>query len=323
MAVQAGGAWLVAVAIGVSATGAHAGQSWFGEAAAMPSGETISVEPFVGYLRGTSTEYVNNTANPKLRLSRLDWNVDAVTVGGRVAVRPIDGLTVRGRFWAAVAADAEMKDFDWFSGYAGAKSWTHRSEHPDTQVPKAWQADVSVAVNLIEAEDVTLTGIAGFRHYNVKYRANGGSFVYSEKAFRDTTGTFPAGQLGIAYEQWWDTPYIGLGAFYRADEISVGAEVIGSPFVMARDKDYHSLRSTLFKETYAPSGMMGAAVSAEYHLTSSVSLVGRLEYQRYFEAHGPTKMYDGATGTFRRFPKPAGGAEADALTVTAGVKARL
>lgn len=286
-------------------------------------GETISIEPFVGYLRGTSTENVYTAASPKNKVSQLEWNLDAVTVGGRVAVRPIDGLTVRGRFWAAVASGADMTDYDWLGGYQGKSSWTDKSTHPDTRVPKAWQGDISASVVLLDGEDVAVTGIAGYRHYNVKYRANGGSYIYSVNAFRDAVGNFTPGRLGIAYEQWWDTPYFGFGVHYRGDDLSVSTEIFGSPFTYSRDKDLHALRSTLFKETFEPFGMFGANLAVEYRLSSMWSVAGRFEYQRYMEAKGSTKIYDATTGLAVTLPKPSAGAEADTMHVTLGVKAKL
>jgi outer membrane protease len=132
-------------------------------------GETVSIEPIVGYLRGSSGEYVYNTGNSNQKLSQLDWNINALAVGGRVAIRPSDWFTVRGRFWATVASDGEMTDYDWLAGYFGKNSWTDRSVHPDTKLAKAWQGDLSIAVPYYASEDLALTIIAGYRHYDVKY----------------------------------------------------------------------------------------------------------------------------------------------------------
>jgi outer membrane protease len=287
------------------------------------SGESVSVEPFVGYLRGTSTENVYDPTSRRYKVSQLDWNVDAVTVGGRVALRPLDGLTLRGHFWTAVASDGAMTDRDWLGGSQGSNNWTHRSIHPDTRIPKAWQADVSAAYAFYQDNDVAVAALAGFRHYEVRYRANGGSYVYSQNGFRDLSGNFTPGQLGIAYQQWWDTPYIGMGAYYRSDDLSVSTELYGSPFTFTRDKDYHALRYTIFKENFSTTGMVGANLTVEYKITPMISIAGRLDYTRYIEAEGGTKMFDYASNTFRRFPKPSAGADADTLHMTLGIKSRI
>jgi outer membrane protease len=293
------------------------------EPQALLRGETISIEPFVGYLRGTSGEYVYNSARPGQKLSQLDWSVNALAVGARVAVRPLDWLTVRGRFFATVASDGSMTDYDWLAGYFGRDSWTHKSVSPDTNLGRAWQGDVSVSAAYYSDEDLALTVIGGFRRYDVKYSSRGGSFIYSVNGFRDTVGNLPGDRIGIAYRQVWDTPYLGLGAFYNGENWSVSAEVIGSPFVMSRDKDFHALRNIIFKEDFDTTGMVGLNAGVEYRLTPLLSLAGRVEYTRYLLAKGGTTLFDGNTGTTVTYPKPAAGADAETLLISAGVKAKL
>lgn len=285
--------------------------------------EAVSIEPTVGYLRGTSTEYVYDVRNPKVRVSHLDWNVDALAIGGRVAVKPFDRLTIRGRFWATVASRGDMTDLDWFAGYYGKDSWTHKSTHPNTSLGKAWQADGSLSYAYYQDEDLALTAIAGYRAYDVKFKARGGSYIYSTYELRDTLGSFPSDRIAISYEQWWDTPYLGLGAVYNSDSWALSTEIIGSPFVMSRTKDYHALRTTLFREELDMSAMVGASLGVEYRFSPTLSLAGRLEYQRYLEAKGGVKVLDGSTGTAVEFPKPTAGAEADTLLISVGLKARL
>lgn len=287
-------------------------------------GETVVVEPFVGYLRGTSTENIYDPTNKKNKVSQLDWNVQAPTVGGRVAFRPFDGLTVRGHVWTAIAGDGNMRDRDWLwtDGYQGASSWTHESLHPNTKVPKAWQADTSLSYTLIDAGDVAVTGIAGYRHYNVKYKAVGGTYLYSDYSWRDTTGVFP-NVMGGSYEQWWDTPYLGVGAYYRSSDFSLSTEIYGSPVTFVRSSDFHALRSLNFQSNFTPAGMVGANIGIEYRVTPMFSLVGRLDYTRYIEARGNLKIYDYANGTSDRYRKPISGADADTLNLSLGVKARL
>lgn len=286
-------------------------------------GETIAVTPFVGYLRSFATESVYDSGKRGNKISQLDWKAEAVTLGGRAAVQPFDGLTLRGTIWAAVSSEADMRDRDWLFGYQGDNSWSHQSIHPDTRVPKAWQADVSAAYTMTKFGDVAVAGLAGFRHYDVKYRANGGSYVYSVNGFRDTAGTFDPARLAISYRQQWDTPYLGIGAYYRGETLSVAAEIYGSPASYGRDRDYHALRYTLFTETFEPAAMIGASFGVDYRLTSVLSLTGRVDYTKYVEARGGTKIYDGTTGQAIRIPKPGAGADAETLNVSLGVKGKI
>jgi plasminogen activator len=287
------------------------------------AGETIAVTPVIGYLRSVATESVYDPANRSNKISQLDWKADAVTLGGRAAVRPFEGVTLRGSIWAAVSSEADMRDRDWLLGYQGADSWTHQSIHPDTRVAKAWQADVSAAYTLGNVGDVAVAALAGFRHYDVKYRAYGGSYIYSVNAFRDTVGTFDPSRLGISYRQQWDTPYLGLGAYYRGETLSAAAEIYGSPASYGHDRDYHALRYTLFTEKFVPTTMIGASLGIDYRLNSVFSLAGRVDYTKYVEAAGGTRIYDGRTGRFIRIPKPGAGADAETLNVSLGVKAKI
>jgi outer membrane protease len=300
-------------------------QGWFDSAPIaepVQQGEVLSITPSIGYLQSISTENVYDPIS-RSKISQLDWKGDAMTVGGRIAVRPLENVTLRGSIWAAVAADGDMKDRDWLFGYRGSESWSHQSVHPDTRIPKAWQGDVSLAYLLGQTGDMSYAAIAGFRHYDVKYRAYGGSYVYSVYGFRDMAGSFNAGELGIAYRQVWDTPYLGLGAYYHGTTLSLSTEIYGSPVAFARDQDYHALRNTLFAERFTPAAMIGANVAVEYRLTSAFSLVGRLDYARYAEAKGNTRIYDAAGGDFYRIPKPSSGADSQTLNVSLGVKGKI
>lgn len=314
---------VVSILVASFASPSLAETSLFGEADVPLRGDTVSAEPFVGFLRGTAGEYVYSAANPKTKISQLDWSVNTLVVGGRLAVRPFDNLTLRGRFWASVSSDGDMKDYDYFGGFYGKDSWTHKSTHSDTRLGRTWQADGSVAWAYYGGPDLALTAIAGFRHYQVEYNAYGGSYLYSTSAFRDTPGSFSPGELGISYRQTWQTPYVGLGAAYNGPNWAVSAEVIGSPFVMARDRDYHALRTTLFKGELETTSMVGFSAGMEYRLSDMFSISGRLDYQYFLQARGGTTIVDGSTGIVTRVPSPSAGADADMLTFTLGAKMRI
>jgi outer membrane protease len=156
----------------------------------------------------------------------------------------------------------------------------------------------------------------------MKWNAYGGDFIYSFEGFRDDVGSFPAGELQIAYQQWWHAPYLGLGMRYAEGPWTVAAEVIGTPFAKARDKDHH-VDIAIFKESFSHSAMVGASFSAEYAVTQNLSLVGTFEAQRFFEARGDMKVFNFEPPPFEYFPKPAAGADHHSLLVSLGVKGRF
>lgn len=285
--------------------------------------ETLTAEVFAGYVLGTAREYVRAVPGYAEKLSQLDWKTNAFALGGRVAFRPTDWLTIRARGWSTVAGVASMQDYDWLGGYYGNASWTHHSTHPDTSVAKSWMADISGAVPFYDAGDIAFTAIAGYRHFTQKWNAKGGSYIYSTTDFRDTAGTFPPGQLGIAYQQWWRTPYAGVGISTSVDNWSATAELIGSPFVMSEAKDHHVLRDLVIRDKFGLSGMVGIAASAEYRLSPVMSLTGRVEYQNYLGARGRALYADGGTGTSFGLQSPGAGADSETLMLSMGVKVRI
>ncbi len=283
--------------------------------------ETFAVEATVGYLRGTSREYVYNSGGEKV--SQLDWRIDkAAVAGGRLTFRPLEWLSVRARGWTNIDAESMMRDYDWLAGYHGFDSWTHRSVHPDTDLTRAMQGDLSVAAWFWEDQGFALSAIAGYRYMTQKWEASGGSYVYSVSGFRDRSGTFPD-QLAISYQQWWQTPYAGFGMSYAVDDLVVTGEIVASYWVKARARDHHALRDLVFDDAFSSSPMVGATVGAEYRLSQSFSAVGRVEYQRYFEAEGRTKITNVANGSVVRVPRPAAGADSETTLFSLGLKARL
>ncbi len=283
---------------------------------------TFSGEVFTGYLRSEVREYVNDVGS-RARISQLNWNTDAAVVGGRVALQPLDWLAIRGRGWVGIASSADMRDYDWLYGYYGKDSWSHYSHSPNTRTPKAWQVDVSVAATFYEDEDTKAYAIAGYRALTLKSNARGGGFIYSQDGFRDTSGSLPNDRLGIGYQQWWQTPYFGVGGSFAFDDWSVSGEVIGSPFAIGSDKDHHALRYLVFREDFGTTGMVGANASLEYRITPFLSAVGRVEYQRYFEGYGPTRVTSGFTGQTATIPAPSGSGSAETMLLSLGIKARL
>ncbi|WP_230532992.1 omptin family outer membrane protease [Microvirga roseola] len=285
-------------------------------------GGIFSAEVFGGYFTGTAGEYVYNVPGDRSKVSQLDWQIDgAAIIGVRVIFKPLDWLEVKGAGFTVLDSDNAMDDFDWLAGYDGFDSWTHWSHSKDTQLAKFYQVDASAAAQLFDAGRIRVSGIAGYRFQTFKMNAYGGSYIYSsEMGFRDVEGSFPPGLLGIAYQQWWHTPYLGLGVRYTGDNLTVNAEVIGSPFVMAHDKDHHNLRGLVFEEAFAPDRMLGAALGVEYALTDSIALTGRVEYQKFLEARGSTRIKT-VDGLAAHLPKPSAGADLTTLALTFGLKA--
>src|SRR5262245_60256293 len=101
------------------------------DAATLLRTERLTIEAFGGYLTGQGREYVSNAPFSNDKLSQLNWRIDnAFVVGGRMAVSPVEGLTLRARGWVHVASKNTMDDYDWLAGYVGFNSWTDWSHSP-------------------------------------------------------------------------------------------------------------------------------------------------------------------------------------------------
>jgi outer membrane protease len=284
--------------------------------------ESFAAELFVGYVAGQAREYVNVVGGHG-RLSQLNWDTNSLAVGGRVAFSPFDGVTFRGRGWTSVFSGGTMEDYDWLNGYNGASSWTHYSQSPNAKPSTMWQADASAAVTFYSDEDTAFYGIGGYRYFTFKSNARGGSFIYSSlPAYRDLQGMFPGGQLGVAYQQEWQTPYIGLGGKIAFGDWTASGELIGSPVAFGIAQDHHAMRGLVFKDAMSPSGMVGFDAALEYRVTPLFSVVGRAEYQNYLEAVGSEKIYAGGV-LAAATPKPSVGASMETLLLSLGVKAKL
>ncbi|MCB5174886.1 omptin family outer membrane protease [Microvirga lenta] len=290
----------------------------------LAAGPFFSAEIYGGYLTGQAREYVYNVPGNGSKLSQLNWQIDnAAILGARLAYRPLDWLSLRANGWTIVASDNAMDDFDWMAGYMGFDSWSEWSHSSDTTLAKGYQIDLGAAARFYQSGPFELSALAGYRFMTFKMNAYGGHYIYSsENGFRDLTGVFPD-RLGIAYQQWWHTPYLGLGASYSAGPLKVNAEFIASPFVMSSDKDHHNLRNIVFEERFSPDWMVGVTLGAEYALTDTVSLTGQAEYQNFFEAKGGSLMFDGGQGRVEKTPKPAAGGDISTLMLSVGLKARL
>jgi plasminogen activator len=294
------------------------------DAATLLRTDRMTIEAFGGYLTGQGREYVSNAPSSQDKLSQLNWRIDnAFVVGGRMAVSPIEGLTLRARGWIHVKSSNTMDDYDWLAGYLGFNSWTDWSHHTDTDMAKAWQGDVSAAYRWWQDEDLAFSVIGGYRYMTMKWNAKGGSFVYSTFDFYDTVGTFQPGQLGIAYQQWWSTPYFGLGLVYKMGALTLTSELVGSPWAYGRDKDHHVLRSLVFTEDFRPTTFFSATVGAEYQYADWLAFTARAEYTGYGQASGATKMLDGLSGSVFHFRKPSASADAETVLLSLGVKTRL
>ena len=249
----------------------------------------------VGYLTGRSQEKVYDPQSGA-KISQLFWEIEqAPTLHAGFSLDPSPWLTLSLQGWSKLdSGDSTMTDYDWLSEQESA--WSDRSYHPDTRLIRAYQAEFAASFWLLREADWQLGLLAGYQRTHYKWEAKGGSYTYSSDwGFRDMTGTFPDGEVGITYQQTYKAPYLGLTGRYQWQDWQLDATLKGSDWVDAEDYDIHHLRSTTFAGTGEGSRLRAASLGLAYRFSEQLSLRGQVEYQEFTEGKGKVKIDDGAS----------------------------
>lgn len=266
----------------------------------------IGVSLGVGLLNGQAREKVYDADNGR-KLSQLNWSMKQVpTLHLGLKYQPIDWLSLDLNGWARVAkGDGHLKDYDWDDENAG---WSDYSDHPDTQVSKAWQADFAATAWALKRDALALGVMLGYQRSQFGWQARGGRYTYSsEDGFRDESGEFPAGQKGISYQQTYDTPYLGLVGLYQFRNWTLEGKFKYSQWVRARDHDRHHVRGVTYDGDYGNNGrMQSLAVALSYRVSPQLSLRAGVDHQVYAEAKGSTLIKDTHSGDRFRIAGDAG-----------------
>ncbi|WP_161629932.1 omptin family outer membrane protease [Desulfogranum mediterraneum] len=267
----------------------------------------------LGRLSGESNELVYTETGAKL--SELNWKLDNIyMLNGGVSVQPLSWLRLNADIWVALNdGDGTMDDYDWrFSG----ADWSDWSHHEDVPLDKGIMFDLNAELPFYRHQGTTFSGFVGVKRDNWKWDAYGGSYVYSVAGYRDASGTFPAGEPGISYEQWWTVPYIGVGFTSKLTNWDLSGRVIASPFVQGEDEDIHHQRNLRFEEDFDSSAMWSLDFAATYHLLQNWGLTGAVKYQYYQEAKGSTTITDLVSGQRWVIDGDAAGADNTALLLS-------
>lgn len=262
---------------------------------------SIELNLGVGLLNGKSQEKVYDLGQ---KLSELNWDIKQVpTLHLGFAYNPLNWLTLDVRGWTRMnAGNSHMTDHDWRDGEAAG--WTHFSDHPDTRLNKAWQAEVSATAWTLKREDLAFGVMAGYQRSQFDWQARGGSYVYSsDDGFRDDVGDFQKGQKGITYRQTYATPFLGLVGLYNHQNWTLEGRFKYSQWVKPRDFDTHHLRNLTFDGDHGSRGrMQSLALALSYNFNPQFSVKAGIDHQVYKEAFGSLLIKDHAEGTSGRTP---------------------
>jgi len=260
----------------------------------------------LGLLNGQAQEKVYNPDNGK-KISQLNWDLKQIpTLHLGLTYDPLEWLSLEARGWTQITkGDGHMKDYDWLGD--DGEGWSDYSDHPDTRVQKAWQAELAATAWALKRDDLAVGVMLGYQRTQLGWQARGGSFVYSDYDFRDWKGEFPRGEKAASYQQTYDTPYIGLVGIYNYQAWTLEGRFKYSQWVKARDFDTHHMRNVTYAGNHGNTGQMQSlALGASYQVSPQLSVRAGVDYQVYAEAKGSTRYTDLGRGESDYFDGKSG-----------------
>lgn len=295
---------------------------WAASCAAGPF--TYSLEGSVGALFGTAYERVYVPAVREFKLSELVWDLKGIALAGVEGSLGFgDRFRVNVGYRVAVSAGSGMMvDRDWQYLWADTDAeWTDKS-WGDVVLDSGSILDLNLAVRGYRAGAVALSGILGYKRDAWKWSDRGGQYIYSDienGGWRDYTGSFPEGEVGITYEQVYSVPYFGVGADAAWGAFQMHTHLLYSPWAGASDTDNHLMREILFKGDFAGGNFFGCSLSGSWRFTPRIYVAAALEYQKFGEIRGDVSI---RAGSVRQKAVDGGSVElaAKAVRLAAGVR---
>jgi len=286
--------------------------------------KALELRGSIGVIGLEAREHVFPTAGATDNLSLLIWQSVAPMATGDVRVRLPDDWTVSGRLRAAISGTSYMQDYDWTGAHFVSydfDDWTHRSQHPDTNLD--WYFDGSLAVGrdvmVEDAVRVNLNG--GFKYTDVQWTATGGSYIYSVGGFRDTSGNL-ADTPAITYRQQLPTLFAGLDIEAVENGWTYGVSAKGGMTLFGVATDHHWMRvpPLRFIDNLQPAPMLSLAASAGYDLSDNLGLFFEGTVEKVFLGRADTEIYNNDTDALIATAPDAAGAELASVGLSAGLK---
>lgn len=283
--------------------------------------DTIRVGGGIGYTFLNSDEIVYDGAGN--RISHLLWESQSPAVNGRIDADFANGWTLRAGATFAFAGSSRMEDHDWFGPYFAGydfNDWTHRSQHPDTQLAHYFSGDLAVGHDLPLGAAVTLNLHAGVKYTDVRWNAFGGTYDYSVTGFRADTGSFLDGTPAISFQQRYPGVFLGASLAAHQGPWSLSAQARGGVSIKATDTDHHWMRDLRFEDKYGAIPFMTAAARVDYAVNDKASLFLGGDYEQFFHAFGDTTIYSIASGAQGPTSVKAAGMTLRAISVSGGFR---
>lgn len=263
------------------------------------AGVDITARLQAGYLTGEANGYVYWPQAGGHKASQLIWKIDDIyMIGAGVSIKPLRRLKPLLRLGLAINADVwfnisngsgTMDDYDWKEpGW----DWTDWSHHENTDVTRGIMVDINVELTPFKAGPVRFSGFLGYKRDNWEWEARGGSYIYSEDGFRNTSGTWPDDELGITYEQIFYVPYIGIGVNGNFGAFDLKARLIGSPLFYGEAVDHHHKRDLVVYDDFIGKSMIAFDIAGACTFTNHLALQMALNYTKYDTMKGDAEWHE-------------------------------
>ena len=282
--------------------------------------DTVRINASIGamYLQGD-----DKVVNGNYTVSHLIWQTKTPVLRGSIAVDFGNGLSASLEGSTAGFGSSYMEDYDWLRGDDTFDNWSHRSQHPDTQVDHYYTGAAALGYELVNHDNAVVRAHAGLKYTDVQWTAYGGTYLYSGVGFRDTPGTIPDGTAVITYRQQLPELFLGVDGEEYYGNFRVGGLLRGGLTFLAVATDDHWLRNLRFVDTLYVAPTFTAGVDVGYALGRNAELFLAARYDHIFEQRGDTRTYNIATGApLDTYIDSAAGALRSA-ELTAGLKGKF
>ena len=273
--------WLAVAGVLVAGT-AMAGMvsspvEWKGEGEA-----SYGVTAEAGWLQGMAHEYVYASV-PQLgykgTMSRLDWEIENLWMGGVEAGARWGRLTLNGGVWSALndGGSSTMMDYDWMDipGVAVSSGFSYSETASDSEVDQALLADANVGYDFLRLDSgLWAAAFVGARYEKWSWDAKGlsGGCGFPEYDIWEEE-SLPKDTTVISYDQEYLYGYLGARAGWQIGCVDLGGYVAWAPAYHVKDRDNHRMRETIFKtDNDYDSHVMLYGVAAKVGLSDSWTL---------------------------------------------------
>lgn len=280
--------------------------------------DTIRINASIGamFLQGDEKVMIGNYT-----LSHLIWRTTAPVLRGSVAMDFGGGLSASLEASTAGFGDSYMEDYDWTKGDDTFANWSHRSQHPQTDLDHYFTGAASLGYELVNHDNAVIRAHAGFKYTDVQWTAYGGSFIYSSVGgFRDVSFTNPDSVAGATYRQQFPELFLGVDGEERYGNFRVGGLLRGGVTFLSVTTDNHWLTNVRFLDNLYVAPTFTAGVDVGYAIGPNAEITLAARYDHIFEQRGNTKYYNIATGAQTGGLLDVAAAGLRSAEVTAGLK---